>query len=224
MKRVLRTRHSPALALSLVAVILALGGGAYAATSGGGTIVVCVHRHGGGLYRASRCARHDTALSWNARGPQGPRGPAGRTGAKGDTGLTGVKGDTGPAGPGAISFDRQFPIDNSEHELTVGGVIIAGACGTPPLAEAIVQNSDSSHGFYGWGTMAKDGTLSRPSVNPNVNNGSIIAQGTSTAELDVVAESTAPGAQVLWTRVDITVVRGSACNFHAMVTPSSSAG
>ena len=66
MRRVLQGRNAPAIALGILALVVAGAGGAYAANSGGGTITACVHKTGGGLYRARHCARHDGKLSWNA--------------------------------------------------------------------------------------------------------------------------------------------------------------
>ncbi len=79
MRRVLQGRNAPAIALSILALVVAGEGGAYAANSGGGTITACVHKTGGGLYRARHCARHDGKLSWNARGPKGNTGSPGVT-------------------------------------------------------------------------------------------------------------------------------------------------
>jgi Collagen triple helix repeat (20 copies) len=103
MRRVLQGRNAPALALGIVAVILAAGGGAYAATSSGRTrtITACIDHNTGGFYRAHNCARHDKTLSWNARGPAGPAGQKGATGvqgSKGDPGAQGLKGDMGAQG------------------------------------------------------------------------------------------------------------------------------
>jgi hypothetical protein len=76
--------------------LLIVGGSAYAlGASGGGTIAVCVKHNGGALYKASKCAKHDTKLTWNK---QGPPGATGRQGPPGATGQQGLKGDTG--GPG----------------------------------------------------------------------------------------------------------------------------
>jgi hypothetical protein len=77
-----------------VTVLVIIGGGAYAfASSGGGTITVCVSHKTGTLYRATKCARHDAKLSWNKQGPQGVRGPQGAQGTQG------IQGNTGAAGP-----------------------------------------------------------------------------------------------------------------------------
>jgi len=104
-----RVHLTPAMGVALAALFVAASGGAYAATTrSSATIVACVHRQGGGLYVAHKCAAHDTLLSWNTAGPQGPAGKDGKdgkdggaaaVGPKGDTGPAGPKGDTGPAGP-----------------------------------------------------------------------------------------------------------------------------
>jgi hypothetical protein len=83
------------------AALLLAGGAAYAlASSTRSTITVCVKHHGGTLYKAKRCAKHDTRLSWNKHGS------AGATGAPGPQGL---KGDTGPQGPGASTIATTLP-------------------------------------------------------------------------------------------------------------------
>jgi hypothetical protein len=58
-------RSSPATLVATVAFVVGVGGIALAASSGSPTITVCVHKHGGGLYKAKHCAKHDGHLSWN---------------------------------------------------------------------------------------------------------------------------------------------------------------
>jgi hypothetical protein len=84
------------MVVALLALLVAAAGGAYAAGSGSGTIVACVHRTGGGLYRAPKCARHDTRLRWSVTGPPGAIGPQGPQGAVGQPGTQGIQGPTGP--------------------------------------------------------------------------------------------------------------------------------
>jgi hypothetical protein len=82
-----------------IAALLTIGGGAYAlAASRGGTITVCVSHKGGTLYKAKKCKKHDSKLSWGKQGPQGATGAPGGAGAKGAT---------GPQGPGGsiLTFD-----------------------------------------------------------------------------------------------------------------------
>jgi hypothetical protein len=118
-------RPTPALVVSIVALVMALGGAAYATIPDArGIVHGCYKRSSGGVFAPPRgslrvidtakgqgCRKNETALNWNQtgqRGPQGPQGPKGDTGAtgpqgpKGDTGATGAqgpKGDTGAQGP-----------------------------------------------------------------------------------------------------------------------------
>jgi len=81
------------LVVAVVALVAALGGGAYAATGS----------FGGGA-KATASAKGKPG----PRGKQGKTGPAGPAGAKGDTGATGAagsKGDTGATGPAGPKGD-----------------------------------------------------------------------------------------------------------------------
>jgi hypothetical protein len=69
--------------LGLVGLVVAAGAAYAVASSRGGTITVCVSHQSGTLYRSSRCAAHDTRLSWNRQGPTGPQGPKGQPGSAG---------------------------------------------------------------------------------------------------------------------------------------------
>jgi hypothetical protein len=64
--------------IAALALVVIAGGVTYAATNGApATITVCVHHSGGGLYKASKCAAHDSSLTWNVKGPAGAPGAAG---------------------------------------------------------------------------------------------------------------------------------------------------
>ncbi len=77
-----RLHLTPSMAIAFVALVLALTGGAFAATP-----------HGGG--GATATAAKSKAKPKAKAGPRGPAGPAGKTGA---TGATGPAGATGPGG------------------------------------------------------------------------------------------------------------------------------
>ena len=79
-------RPSSATLVAVVALGAGVAGGALAAGNASPTITACVHKHGGGLYRAKHCARHDRKLSWNELGPQGPPGNVGQQGPQGPPG------------------------------------------------------------------------------------------------------------------------------------------
>jgi hypothetical protein len=99
---------TPSLAVSIVALVVAATGGAYAAiTTAPAVISACVHHNGGGLYVAHKCARGDKRLKWNVTGPpgsQGVPGVKGDQGMPGSQGVPGVKGDQGAPGPTAAAF------------------------------------------------------------------------------------------------------------------------
>ena len=118
----LGARLSYANVAATIALVAALGGGAYAATSGvpddRGVFHGCVSRSSGALRvvsDGSSCrkakkrggktiSRGEFAISWSQKGPPGDAGAAGARGAAGERGLagpTGSPGATGPAGPGA---------------------------------------------------------------------------------------------------------------------------
>ena len=99
MRRLSRFVNPPVLALGVIALVVVAAGGAYAATTSSPTITVCIHKKGGSLYKAAKCAKGDSKLSWNAKGVAGPAGTRGLTGATGATGSAGAVGPAGATGP-----------------------------------------------------------------------------------------------------------------------------
>ncbi len=98
-------RMTPLLSAVVAALVTAAVGGAYVALASSlQSIVACVSHQSGALYKARRCARHDSSLKWNVTGPQGPQGVRGLQGAQGLQGGQGVQGIQGPAGPGAVAM------------------------------------------------------------------------------------------------------------------------
>ncbi len=83
-----------AAAFGIIGLLIAAGGGYALASSGGGTITVCVSHKGGALYKAKKCAKHDKQLTWNKQGPPGAPGPRGLQGIQG---VQGVPGNPGPS-------------------------------------------------------------------------------------------------------------------------------
>jgi hypothetical protein len=125
MKQLLAARGTPAAIVGVL--VLAVAGGGYAIASGTGTITVCVQHNGGGLYKATKCAKRDKRLSWNKvgqRGATGATGAAGQNGATGATGAAGQNGVTGPAGPVTLTHLLSVAVS------CAGGTACAGA--SPP--------------------------------------------------------------------------------------------
>jgi len=93
-----RHRITSAHVIALIALFVALGGGAYAAFK--------LPRNSVGTKQLRRGAVTPPKLSRAAlkelKGATGPRGPQGKTGKAGPKGAKGEKGDTGPTGPSDI--------------------------------------------------------------------------------------------------------------------------
>lgn len=120
MRHIRLSRPSPALALSTLALVAALGGGAWAAIPGPeGIIHGCYNRHNGAVRvidtaTRQRCRRRESELDWDEVGPPGPRGGAGKTGKTGPTGKTGLTGKTGaPGSPGAPGVSNAYSVGQS---------------------------------------------------------------------------------------------------------------
>ena len=98
MRRVLSATGAPAVVAAVVTGFAVGGGGAYALTSGAGSVAACVRHITGVLYQASRCARRDRKLTWGRQGPAGPTGRPGAAGPQGAPGLQGAQGSSGSQG------------------------------------------------------------------------------------------------------------------------------
>lgn len=242
-----RRRATFANVTSFLALVLALGGGGYAvaASGGSGAVRACVAGDGVlHLKRARQCGRHETSIVWNQQGPrgipgsngtngqagsQGVQGVPGQQGVQGVAGQNGEQGIQGPPGPGAMSFNGQLQIGQfgtgSSTIARVGRLQIAINC-PPPGAGPMyltVARLFVGDAFYGFGTTVQDGTLGVAAVS-GADNDMIVASGTSTAELHVVAEATAPGIPVNFVRFDFSGIRGNACNYHGLIIPGGPAG
>jgi hypothetical protein len=123
-----RLRISPAMAVALASLVIAMSGGAYAAVnaSSSTTITACVRHRGKVLYTARRCARGDAELSWNVAGPRGPRGlpgvqgQVGVPGAPGEPGAPGAAGEPGPSGVVAATT----VMDQVPGPIPLGGTFV----------------------------------------------------------------------------------------------------
>jgi hypothetical protein len=89
MVRKIRVSYAVACGVGALALVTLASGVTYAATRTAPvtTITACVHKSGGGFYKAAKCASGDSKLTWNIKGKPGPKGN------------TGLKGTSGPAGP-----------------------------------------------------------------------------------------------------------------------------
>jgi hypothetical protein len=124
-KQVRERLGSPALVVAVMALVVALCGGAFAASN-----------PGGGKATASK-----TKAKKGPRGPKGPKGdpgPAGPTGPAGAQGAPGAKGDTGAQGEKGPKGDKGDPGTNGKSvEVTpvIEGVTECGGRGGAILEE-----------------------------------------------------------------------------------------
>jgi Chaperone of endosialidase len=147
----MRSRLTYANVIVSVAVFLALGGYAYAATSfvgSNGQVRGCVSKKGQltVLRRGKKCARGLTAISWNQEGPAGHIGAQGTQGPKGDPGPS-----TGPAG-GALAGNYPNPALNVAGGPCARGQFVtdlsnlsALTCGPLTPLTALGQNALASN-------------------------------------------------------------------------------
>jgi Collagen triple helix repeat (20 copies) len=129
----LRNRFGIPGVISVIALVFAMLGGAYAASNGGDGKATASAKGKPG----PRGPRGKTGPAGPV-GPAGPQGPAGANGAKGDTGAKGDKGDTGNAGaPGATGAAgksvsvTEIPLEDVACDERGGAMV--GKEGEPPI-------------------------------------------------------------------------------------------
>jgi|SRR5689334_1594017 len=122
----LRTRFGIPGVISVIALVFAMLGGAYAASnsSGGGKATASA--------KAKKGPRGPKGATGPA-GPQGPAGPAGPAGPKGDAGTAGSNGAPGAPGKDGESVKGEaIPVGNNACASKAGGVkYTLGAASTP---------------------------------------------------------------------------------------------
>jgi len=212
-----------------LALFVALGGGAYAATSfvrGDGVIHACAARNGSLtlVQPGTRCRKGKTAIAWNQAGAQGPSGrqggpgPRGEQGSKGEPGAPGVNGPPGPQGPGAKSFNVHEPNKFNGVLATQGGVEVHGVCEESPGPMYLDLAADEFAGtVFVSGEKAVETALT--SVQEAGTNARAIVEASEKGNLDVIATTTG-----VWSRFDIGGYHGApgeGCNFWGLVTPGT---
>ena len=106
--------------IAFVALFVALGGGALAATGfvgSGGTIKVCVTKKGAVkvVKVGKKCPKGSVALTLDQTGPAGPKGTAGGTGNPGAPGTPGA-----PGAPGAAGSAVEYGTVNADDTVQAG--------------------------------------------------------------------------------------------------------
>jgi hypothetical protein len=130
------TKHlTPSGAVAIIALVLAMTGGAYAVnTHGGGPVATAAKSKAKSKAKAGARGPAGPKGATGAQGPTGPVGPAGATGAKGETGATGATGAQGEAGkqgePGKNGSNGSNGTSVTSKEVKVGEAACGGEGGS----------------------------------------------------------------------------------------------
>jgi hypothetical protein len=182
----LRTRFGIPGVISVIALVFAMFGGAYAASNSSG----------GGKATASAKAKKGPRGPRGATGPAGPagaQGPAGPAGAKGDAGANGSNGAAGPTGPtgaagakgatgatGATGFTETLPAGKTEtgtwsNTQAARGTLFTTTEISFPIPLAVAGAEGTAFGFNQQKTAAEEfgtsgctGTVGEPTAPPGI--------------------------------------------------------
>jgi hypothetical protein len=166
------SRLTYANVVASVALVLAMGGGAYAAINSvpgpGGVIHGCYARRTGSLRLvgvARKCARSEYAISFNQKGRTGQAGARGLPGAPGTPGAPGAPGAPGPVTgtlPRGITLRGTYTVRDrataANDDLSVP-ISWGFSLATAPATHFVSQGSPAPSGCAG-------GTAAAPAADP----------------------------------------------------------
>src|SRR5438128_9675848 len=143
----LRTRFGIPGVISVIALVFAMFGGAYAASNSAS----------GGKATASAKAKKGPRGPKGATGPAGPQGPAGLQGPKGDSGAPGSNGAPGAAGKSVVIGNAAPGCDFGGKSVEVEGNAASkkeicngeeGPAGSPWTLEGTLPSGSTETGAY----------------------------------------------------------------------------
>jgi hypothetical protein len=237
MRRLFRTRPSPAFVLALIALFASCAGAGYAAVTLPANSVGTKQLKNGAITAAkvktgSLLARDFAAgqLPAGARGPtgaQGPKGDPGAQGPKGDPGIQGAKGETGPQGPGALGINYHSMSGMVNRKVaTIGPYTFTDSCATSGGMLTDTLSVDGPWTVYGSNVRAVNAgaptTSLWASAGPTVvlySSGPLGATDQVNAALTV--ELTTQSGSVTQLTLNVASLGGGTCRGVGVLTPTS---
>jgi len=195
-----------------LALVIALGGSAYAASGGGslvgadGTIHGCAPKKGGTLkvVRPSKgCPKHAIAITWAQRGVPGAAGQNGATGATGPAGLTGAVGPT-VGGAGGVS-NPPMPEGVYTKEITITTTTPGALYVTGNLTGSITNCNTVNGCVFNYGLYVDGSAVAGSEVQAGVPDVGGAGQGFTSISTAGIATGVAAGTHT----VDLTETSGS---------------
>jgi hypothetical protein len=199
----IRRKLSFSNAVALLALFVALGGSAYAATQLPKNSVGSKQIKEGAVSPAKLSRASKSTLT----GATGPQGPAGKEGAAGKEGPPGKE---GPQGPGAVSFeDAATPAERMVR--SVDGIELIDSCNAEAASIKFVGAGGIYLSFYGTHNLGS-------TVYPIASDSTSVSYNGANVGVDMVVRSS--GGNRAFTRFDLHIFAGD-CKLVGMITPSS---
>ncbi len=146
MKWLRKHRPAPGTAFGFAALMVALGGVAFAAIPDSNGIIHGCFKNNGNLRvveSAADCRNNENVLGWSQQGPQGP---------KGDTGVTGPQGREGTSGSNVVARARSTGDPVTLVDLAYGAP--PSSASTIPMADATwTQAPGAIDRYFGQATI-----------------------------------------------------------------------
>jgi hypothetical protein len=170
----LRRWPSPALAVSMLALFVALGAGSFAvgAIPGkDGTITAC-YSSKTGVVRAinadkkKKCKKGEKKITWNQKGVQGTQGAPGAPGAPG------AKGDPGPSTPQTIGDGSIGTAQLADNAVT-----------SPKVADAAIGAADLGANSVGASEVGTDAVGGLEIADNSIDSGEVIDHGLNAVDV-----------------------------------------
>jgi hypothetical protein len=223
MSRLRQRFPSPTFVVSLVALIVALGGTSYAAFAPPKNSVGTRQLKNMAVTPA-KVAPKTIALFKGKKGATGSQGQRGPQGVQGIQGPPGVHGIQGQPGPGATTFTIALPRGTTTLSTLApvgNGVTIAGACGNagqPTVALSVAGVSDVVNFVGEFSRLVGDNDLVK--LTDTFTNPFSLSDNNVVLFSGLVRDVSGAGTDSKFARIDVTGATGNSCSFQGMIIPS----